>query len=321
MLRNSLSFQIISKYIACRMEHALEVNSVSKSYNSTKVVDDVSFSIQKGEVFGLLGPNGAGKSTLINTMAGLVKPDEGTVKIFDRAVGQETKSLLGVMHQEFIAEVFFKVGPGLKIHSGYYGVKDDPKWRNTLIDRLELREHLNKKFIMLSGGMKRRYMLAKALIHKPPFLILDEPTAGVDIDLRIRLWEFIKQINQAGVTVLLTTHYLEEAEQMCDRIAILDKGKVIALNKTESLLQELEVKRIVFEMEPFSKELTPELKDLGASHNKEESTIAIPLSYCCSAQKAVDAVSSLGVTIKDITSFQPDLEELFLNLVNKNAAS
>lgn len=204
-------------------------------------MNDLSFDIKEGEIFALLGPNGAGKSTTINMISGLVRIGSGHISIFghdNQKEYKQTRRLTGVMNQEIVIDNFFNVEDTLKIYSGYYGYKDDPKWRSTLIDKLELGAYLKKKPIALSGGTKRRLMLAKALIHKPRFLILDEPTAGVDVQLRHKIWTFVKEINQAGTTVLLTTHYIEEAEKMCERVAIMSGGSLVALEKTSELLKQ-----------------------------------------------------------------------------------
>lgn len=223
---------------------ALEIQSVSKSYSSkgqtTHAVDDLSFHIEQGEIFALLGPNGAGKSTTINMTSGLIRIDRGEIKIFGHDVTHDykvTRRLTGVMNQEIVIDNFFTVEETLKIFSGFYGYRDDPKWRRLLIEKMELGPYLKRKPITLSGGTKRRLMLAKALIHRPRFLILDEPTAGVDVQLRHNIWEFVREINREGTTVLLTTHYLEEAEKMCSRVAIMSHGKLVALDKTADLLK------------------------------------------------------------------------------------
>ena len=220
---------------------ALAIHNLSKEYDGTRAVNDLSFSIASGEIFGLLGPNGAGKSTTINMIGGVTRIGTGSIEIFghdNRRDYRIARRMVGVMHQEIVIDNFFTIDQALRFHSGYYGVPDDAEWRQNLIDRLGLKPHLHKVMIKLSGGLKRRFMIAKALIHKPKLLILDEPTAGVDVELRHTLWDFVREINRQGTTILLTTHYLEEAEQMCDRIAIMHHGNLIALQSTASLLQE-----------------------------------------------------------------------------------
>ncbi len=219
---------------------AIEIKNVSKIYDSgLRAVDDLSFSIAPGEIFGLLGPNGAGKSTLIGMIRGLVRLSSGSISVFGADVQSQyqlTRSRVGVTPQEVAIDNFFKVGEALKIHSGYFGRKDDPVWRNKIIEKLDLGPHLQKKPLQLSGGMKRRLMIAKSLIHKPRVLILDEPTAGVDVELRRALWAFVRELRAEGMTILLTTHYLEEAEALCDRLAIISEGKLVALDSTKTIM-------------------------------------------------------------------------------------
>lgn len=220
------------------MGFAIELTDLRKTYGNFTALEGLSFSIEEGEIFALLGPNGAGKSTAIGMISGLTRITSGSIKIFghdNQRESQITRSLTGVMPQEIVVDNFFKIGESLKLHSGYFGLKDDRVWREKLIDRLALGPYLNKKPIECSGGTKRRHMLAKALIHKPKLLILDEPTAGVDVELRRSIWGFVREMNKNGTTVILTTHYLEEAEEMCERFAFLAKGKLVALDKREVL--------------------------------------------------------------------------------------
>ncbi|MEJ2137702.1 MAG: ABC transporter ATP-binding protein, partial [Desulfofustis sp.] len=231
---------------------ALAIHHLSKEYDGILAVDDISFTIEPGEIFGLLGPNGAGKSTTINMIGGVTHIGSGSIEIFghdNRRDYRLTRRMVGVMHQEIVIDNFFTIDQALRFHAGYYGVHDDTEWRQNLIQRLGLKPHLHKVMIKLSGGLKRRFMIAKALIHKPKLLILDEPTAGVDVELRHTLWDFVREINRQGTTILLTTHYLEEAEQMCSRIAIMHHGKLIAMQTTASLLKELGTRSILVSLE------------------------------------------------------------------------
>jgi ABC-2 type transport system ATP-binding protein len=226
---------------------ALEITELRKDYGRLRAVDNLSLRIEQGEIFGLLGPNGAGKSTTIHLISGLCRMQEGSIKVFGNDVVKDfiqTRRDVGLMHQEIVIDNFLPIGQMLKLHSGYYGLRDDPKWRELLIERLALGPHLNKKMMALSGGMKRRFMVAKALIHKPRLLILDEPTAGVDVELRMALWDFVKEINKKGSTVILTTHYIEEAEQLCERVAIMNNGQIVTLDKTQNLLNNNKAKKL-----------------------------------------------------------------------------
>lgn len=300
-----------------RTMNALEINNLYKSFDGAVAVKGVSFAIREGEIFGLLGPNGAGKSTTINMIAGVVKIGQGQVSAFgydNQRDYRHTRRLLGVVHQEVVIDNFFTIDQALAIHAGYYGVKDDPDWRNLLIDRLGLRPHLKKVMLKLSGGLKRRFMIAKALIHRPRLLILDEPTAGVDVELRHGLWDFVREINQQGTTILLTTHYLEEAEQMCDRIAIMHHGEVIALEQTHELVRKLSNRRLKLWLEqpllsvPQSLgAYTPTLKEGGG-------LLLLNLPAGDSAGTLLGELHHLGLNIRDIETDQSGLEEVFIQL-------
>ena len=245
------------------MTAALDIQGLWKSYDGVPAVHDLSLRLEPGEIFGLLGPNGAGKSTTINMVVGASRIDRGRIEVFGFDTRREyriTRRLIGVMHQEIVIDHFFTIDRALKIHSGYYGVPDDPRWRNLLIDRLGLRLHLHKPMNKLSGGLKRRLMVAKALIHKPPLLILDEPTAGVDVELRLSLWDFVREINAQGTTVLLTTHYLEEAEQLCGRIAIMNHGRLLALEHKHDLLRRLGRRTLSIHLSEALSAIPPDLE-------------------------------------------------------------
>lgn len=218
----------------------LEVLNLSKNYGSLKAVDNVSFSIKKGEIFGLLGPNGAGKTTVISTIVSLEEPSSGEVQVFGQNIraSKHSKYHLGFVPQEIINHGFFSVEEILQFHSGYYGVKNNQSRIDYLLQKLGLTEHKDKKVKQLSGGMKRRLLIAKALVHRPKLLLLDEPTAGVDIELRESLWDFVTELRkEEGLSILLTTHYLEEAEQLCDRIGFISRGKLIKIGPTSELIE------------------------------------------------------------------------------------
>ncbi len=304
--------------------HALELTNLSKSYNGKEVVKKVSLSIQEGEIFGLLGPNGAGKSTTINMISGVTKVGAGAVRVFGKDNQTDfvsTRRAVGVMHQEIVVDTFFTIDRALKIHSGYYGVKDDPKWRELLVERLALGPHLKKSMNKLSGGMKRRFMVAKALIHKPALLILDEPTAGVDVELRQNLWSFVREINKTmGVTVLLTTHYLEEAEEMCERVAIMNLGELIALDRTKDLLNKLEDKRMFIHLDQPIAEVPASLKAFGAELLESGSLLKVQVTKQSSTNAVLAAIAQAQLSVKDLETQAPNLQEAFLKLTRgKNA--
>ncbi len=296
---------------------ALSIQNLTKVYDGTPAVDDISFTINPGEIFGLLGPNGAGKSTTINMIGGVTHIGSGSIEIFGRDNRKDyraTRRMVGVMHQEIVIDNFFTIDQALRFHAGYYGVPDDPDWRLHLIDRLGLKPHLHKVMIKLSGGLKRRFMIAKALIHKPRLLILDEPTAGVDVELRLTLWDFVREINRQGTTILLTTHYLEEAEQMCDRIAIMNHGRLIALESTGKLLQELGTRSILVHLEKPVTEVPENLCCQGAELINNGSTLQLTLSANQPTGELLKNLCQLDLPIADIETRAAGLEEVFLQI-------
>ena len=219
---------------------AIHVDDLRKRFRTTQALDGVSLDILPGEFFGLLGPNGAGKTTLISILAGLTRADAGQATIMGHDVVRDyrqARRALGVVPQELVYDPFFNVRETLRIQSGYFGLKHNDGWIDEIMHHLDLAQHADKNTQNLSGGMKRRLLVAQALVHKPPVIVLDEPTAGVDVDLRRSLWEFISRLNREGHTILLTTHYLEEAEALCGRIAMLKSGRVVACDTTRNLLQ------------------------------------------------------------------------------------
>lgn len=298
---------------------ALRIAGLTKSFAGKTVVHDLSLEIQPGEIFGLLGPNGAGKSTTINMITGVTRLSGGAISVFGHDNQKEfvqTRRLTGVMHQEIIVDTFFTIDVALKLHAGYYGVADDPAWRSLLIDRLALGPHLKKSMNKLSGGMKRRFMVAKALIHKPRLLILDEPTAGVDVELRQQLWSFVREINQQrGTTVLLTTHYLEEAEEMCGRVGIMNEGSIIALDRTSELLNKLDEKRLSVHLAAPLGALPDTLKRFPVTLEGQKLTFRLEKGLAVGDVLA--ALAGLGQEVKEIETQAPSLQEAFLKLTSR----
>ncbi|NIP50366.1 MAG: ABC transporter ATP-binding protein [Gammaproteobacteria bacterium] len=296
---------------------ALSIKNLSKTYEGINAVNDISFTIDTGEIFGLLGPNGAGKSTTINMIGGVTHIGSGTIEIFghdNRSDYRMTRRMVGVMHQEIVIDNFFTIDQALRFHAGYYGVPDDAEWRQHLIERLGLKPHLHKVMIKLSGGLKRRFMIAKALIHKPKLLILDEPTAGVDVELRLTLWNFVREINQQGTTILLTTHYLEEAEQMCDRIAIMNHGNLIALEKTETLLKELGTRSILVHLEEPIDTVPEDLTCQDAELLNGGRTLQLTMSANQPTGDLLKKLCDRGLPIEDIETQKAGLEKVFLQI-------
>ena len=305
-------------------EIAVEIAGLSKAYDKSKTVhalQDVSLKIKKGSFFGLLGPNGAGKSTLINILGGLVKKDSGTIKISGIDVDDDqkaTKFKIGIVPQELVMDPFFTVYETLEIYAGYFGIRQKDRRTKEIIAALGLTDKINAKPRSLSGGMKRRLLVAKALVHSPDILVLDEPTAGVDVELRTQLWQYVRKLNEQGTTIILTTHYLEEAEELCDEIAVLNKGKVIAWDSKKNLMDILGEKKMTIYFE--SKQESPDFKlPEGSSIQGQEKNI-LSIQYDPKKVGIVDlfeCVSAAGVDIQDVSTSQADLEDVFRFLVNK----
>lgn len=308
-------------------ENAIEVRGLEKTYAGTKkaapktALRGVDLVIPRGSMFGLLGPNGAGKSTLINIISGIVNKTGGTVSIWGRDIDKSPRdaaAALGVVPQEIVADVFFTPREALEVQAGFYGVPKDERRSDELLAALGLSDKANAYVRALSGGMKRRLMVAKALVHNPPILILDEPTAGVDVELRRQLWEYVRKINAEGVTILLTTHYLEEAQELCDTIAIMNRGQVVACEPTPQLLRRLDTRNVVVMPEGELDGLpTVEGFDVVPRPNG-----AFAISYKkgqSSVEHVLAAVRAAGVTIADISTEDPDLEDVFLALTYGDA--
>jgi ABC-2 type transport system ATP-binding protein len=305
----------------CAMS-ALEIKNLCKSFDGVPAVKGINFTIEEGEIFGLLGPNGAGKSTTINMIAGVVRLESGNITAFGYDNQQDyryTRRMLGVVHQEIVIDNFFTVNQALKLHAGYYGVKDDPAWRQLLIERLGLQPHLDKVMLKLSGGLKRRFMIAKALIHRPKLLILDEPTAGVDVELRHGLWEVVREINRQGTTILLTTHYLEEAEEMCDRIGIMNHGELIALEETQKLIRRLSNRQLSLWLEEPVTELPAGLELYSPELKEEGGVLLLRLPAGEGAGRILRQLTESGLKIRDIETDQSGLEEVFIHLTGLKA--
>ena len=295
---------------------AISFQSVSKTFTNARgtftALDQVSFDIQAGEFFGLLGPNGAGKTTLISILAGLLKSSSGAIRVHGLDVqtqSQKVRKLLGVVPQELVFDPFFTVREALKFQSGYFGVTGNDAWIDELLDNLGLADKANHNMRQLSGGMKRRVLVAQALVHKPPVIVLDEPTAGVDVELRQTLWQFIARLNREGHTVLLTTHYLEEAEALCSRIAMLKLGKVVALDDTSTLLKNASSNVLRFKLDA---QLPPEL---AAQARVTGRIVQFPANDAAQIEHYLAAVRSAGLQAQDVEIRKADLEDVFLDVM------
>src|SRR3982751_4089257 len=299
---------------------AISFQSVSKTYSSSrnqtgpvvKALDDVSFDIQQGEFFGLLGPNGAGKTSLISILAGLSRASSGAVKVHGSDVLADyakARRKLGVVPQELVFDPFFSVREALRIQSGYFGIKHNDDWIDELLLNLGLADKANANRRQLSGGMKRRVLVAQALVHKPPVIVLDEPTAGVDVELRQTLWQFVAKLNKQGSTVLLTTHYLEEAEALCNRIAMLKQGRVIALDRTSELLRSAASNVLRFKTDGM-------LPWAIAQHARITGRIVqLPAQNAHEVEQLLAAIREAGLDVEDVEMRKADLEDVFIDLM------
>ena len=303
-------------------DYAIEARNVVKTYAATKTTPQmqalkgIDLLVPRGSVFGLLGPNGAGKSTFINILAGLVRKTSGTVKIWGRDIDErprDARAAIGVVPQEIAADPFFTPRESLEVQAGMYGVPPKERRSMELLTALGLADKAEAYVRQLSGGMKRRLMVAKAMTHNPPVLILDEPTAGVDVELRRQLWRYVVELNQKGVTIVLTTHYLEEAQELCDQIAIINRGEVVACEATGDLLGRIDTRAVVVtpetpvEAAPVLAGFETRLRPGGAfavTYRTGESSV----------EQVLAAVRAAGLSVRDVTTEDPSLEDVFVAL-------
>ena len=301
-------------------KNVLSVKKLNKIYRKNiHALKDLNLEVKEGEILGLLGPNGAGKSTFINILAGVTDKTSGEVIVWGFDLDKNPRQVrvsLGIVPQEINVDPFFTPKKLLDLQAGLFGVKKKDRITDTILDLVALKDKSNSYTRNLSGGMKRRLLIAKALVHKPPIIILDEPTAGVDVDLRKNLWDNIRSLRKLGVTIILTTHYLQEAEELCDRVGIIHKGNLIALDTTENMLNKIQTKTLKFEINKRivlddinNKDfniLTNTDSEFKIEYNKQEFNI----------QKIIKLLENQGIVIKDIKSEDPDLEDVFVNLTN-----
>ena len=310
---------------------ALQVDGLRKVYaNGNIALHGISLAVPEGSFFALLGPNGAGKTTMINILADILHPGEGSMTLFGRDILQEKswcKRRMGVVPQEVAFDPFFTVREILNTTSGYYGCRPDQVWIDELLDRLGLAEQADKNTRQLSGGMRRRLLVAQALVHKPPLVVLDEPTAGVDVELRRRLWDFLRELNRNGTTILLTTHYLEEAEELCDHVAIIDQGRLVACDTMQALMRRVAASRLVLRYakpiqmsamdEAALAGLTPVVVDEGLELHLELRRDEPGISGFDAAYEA--ARQRFGAPV-DAVMHQEDLEDVFVRLTGNAEA-
>lgn len=297
---------------------AIEVKRVNKHFGNVHALSGIDLEIHAGEFFALLGPNGAGKTTLISIIAGLTLADSGSVNVMGHNVMtqyQQARRSLGVVPQELVFDPFFTVREILLIQSGYYGIKHNDRWVDEIIERLDLADKANANMRSLSGGMKRRVLVAQALVHKPPVIILDEPTAGVDVELRQSLWHFIKQLNQDGHTIVLTTHYLEEAETLCHRVAMLKEGRIVALDDVQNLIAKMTTGNSVH-LRLLPDVLPADLQALQISHGNGMTELKID-NYA-QVEFILSSLRSAHIQILEMHLQQPDLEDVFVSIMRNS---
>ena len=295
------------------MTAAIEVQGVTKRYGQVQALAGVDLAVSQGEFFGLLGPNGAGKTTLISILAGLARPDAGRVQIMGhdaRSAYRDARRALGVVPQELVFDPFFTVRETLRLQSGYFGLRRNDAWIDEIMENLDLMGKADANMRSLSGGMKRRVLVAQALVHRPPVIVLDEPTAGVDVELRRGLWTFIQRLNREGHTVILTTHYLEEAENLCGRIAMLKAGRIVALDSTANLVRRLRHLRLRF----LATGRVPATL-LGRPVEVLDEYRAVSLDEVTQIEPALAELRAAGAALVEVEIEQPDLEDVFLDVM------
>ncbi len=295
------------------MSGAIEIRGVSKRYGAVQALAAVDLEIRRGEIFGLLGPNGAGKTTLISILAGLARADAGAVRVLGHDVVADYRAarrVLGVVPQELVFDPFFTVRETLAIQSGYYGLRSNGAWIDEVMRHLDLTGKADVNMRSLSGGMKRRVLVAQALVHRPPVIVLDEPTAGVDVELRQGLWQFVRRLNREGHTVVLTTHYLEEAELLCDRIAMLKAGRIVALDATANLIRRHHALYLRVRLDgplPDTLPALPVSSDAGLH--------TFRLDHNTELEAMLGAFRQSGRQVLEVEVAQPDLEEVFVQIM------
>jgi ABC-2 type transport system ATP-binding protein len=293
---------------------AVEVRGLAKRYGGVQALDGVSLAVEQGEFFALLGPNGAGKTTLISILGGLANADAGSAAVMGHDVRGDFRAArraVGIVPQEVVFDPFFTVRETLEIQSGYFGLRSNGAWIDELLERLALAPKAKANMRSLSGGMKRRVMVAQALVHRPPVIVLDEPTAGVDVELRQTLWEFVRGLNRAGHTVMLTTHYLEEAQQLCSRIAMMRDGRIVALDSTARLLNSFSerVLRVKLEGCALPHALSTDAVDEGGGWWR------LPVTDVAHVENALARLRESGAAVASLEVTEPELEEVFVKIM------
>ena len=302
---------------ALSVENLSKIYLNSKSKKPNKALSELNFEVKQGEVFGLLGPNGAGKTTFLSILGGTVVKTSGKVNVWGFDLDKnprQVRASVGIVPQEINLDAFFSPKQLLELQAGLYGIAKKDRITDLILKMVALEGKANAYSRNLSGGMKRRLLIAKAMVHQPPILILDEPTAGVDVELRNNLWENVKKLNKEGVTIILTTHYLIEAQEMCDRIAIIDKGNLVALDTTENLLERIKIKKINFKVKNIDTSKKLFLKDINFKINSKNSIIVTYEKNSLDFEEIVNYLNRNDVKIEDISTEDGDLEDVFVQL-------
>ena len=302
---------------ALTVENLNKIYSNSKTKKETKAITDLTFEVKEGEIFGLLGPNGAGKTTFLSILGGTVTKTSGSVNVWGFDIDKnprQVKASIGIVPQEVNLDAFFSPQQLLELQAGLYGIAKKDRITNLILKLVALDEKANAYSRSLSGGMKRRLLIAKAMVHQPPILILDEPTAGVDVELRNNLWDNVKKLNNEGVTIILTTHYLLEAQEMCDRIAIINKGNLVALDTTENLLEKIKIKKINFKVKKVNLEFPLLMKGIKFKIISENRITATYEKSSLNFGEIINYFNQNNIKIEDISTDDGDLEDVFIQL-------
>ncbi len=309
----------MSKF-ALTVENLTKVYTENKSKKENKALNDLNLQVKQGEIFGLLGPNGAGKTTFLSILGGTVNKTKGKVNVWGFDLDEnprQVKASIGIVPQEINLDAFFSPKKLLELQAGLYGITKKDRITELILKMVALENKANAYSRSLSGGMKRRLLIAKAMVHQPAVLILDEPTAGVDVELRNNLWKNVKELNKEGVTIILTTHYLFEAQEMCDRIAIINKGNIVALDTTQKLLEQIQTKQINFKVKNIDQSKVLELGDVKFKINSENSISVVYEKNTINFDEIVNYLAKNDVKILDIITNEGDLEDVFVQLTKR----
>jgi len=306
----------MDKKSALKVEKLTKIYSMESS-NEVKALNNLNLEVKEGEIFGLLGPNGAGKTTFLNILAGTVIKNSGSVNVWGFDLdknSREVRASIGIVPQEVNLDAFFSPKALLELQAGLYGIPKKDRITDTILKLVSLEKQANSYARSLSGGMKRRLLIAKAMVHRPPILVLDEPTAGVDVELRHNLWNNVRALNRRGVTIILTTHAIYEAQEMCNRIAILNKGNLVTLDTTDNLLDSIKTKKIIFKVKKIIEIIPKDLNGIKFSYRPNNEVTALYERKKHKIEEIISKVKNMGMEIYDISTDEGDLEDVFIHL-------